>query len=112
MLYFLASVGKVSTRRQQKQQKKGNKKMKIDGLKFLQDKGWSAASTFTADNGRVMPIPANHKIVATDENGDVVNVTIQTEKPLTFKASQPVGVITLTGSLSKTTFGWSLKGTL
>lgn len=86
--------------------------MKIDGLKFLQDKGWSPASTFTADNGRVMPIPANQKIVATDEIGDVVNVTIQTEKPLTFKPSQLVGAITLTGTVSKTAFGWSLKGTL
>lgn len=85
--------------------------MKIECLKFAQDKGWFPASQFVADNGRTMPIEANNKIVATDENGDFVNVTIYTEKPLTFKQGQPL-VLTLTSGISKTAFGWSVKGKL
>ena len=48
--------------------------MKIDWLRIMSDKGWKPDSAFTADDGRSMQIPANHKFVCMDELGDVVNL--------------------------------------
>ena len=83
--------------------------MQINGLKFLSDKGWTAESTYQSDNGKVYPVPANHKIVATDESGDIVNLTIITPAPLTFKPSEALKPLTLRGNVSHSPFGWSLK---
>lgn len=83
--------------------------MKITGLKVVADKGWKPDSTFTSEDGKVMPIAANHKIVCQDENGDIVNVTAVSPAPLPLKAGSPLGEVTLAGNVSHTAFGWSAK---
>lgn len=83
--------------------------MKIQGLKLLTDKGWNASSSFTNDAGKVMPIPANHKMVCQDENGDIVNLTIVTPVPATLKAGEEIKNLRLSGSVSRSAFGWTVK---
>lgn len=85
--------------------------MKLVGLKVFADKGWKPDSTFTGDDGRTMTIPANHKIICQDENNDVVNVSFVTAAPLTLKVGAVVDV-SVTGNISKSAFGWSVKGVL
>lgn len=84
--------------------------MIIKGLKVLQDKGWKSDSTFTSDDGRTMPIPANHKFVCIDECGDVVNCTFVTPAPLNFKVGSSTPDVLLVGNVSHSQFGWTLKG--
>lgn len=86
--------------------------MKIEGLKVFADKGWKADSSFTADNGATMSVPANHKVVCQDENGDIVNVTFVSESPLSVKVGDVLKGVVLVGSVSKTNFGWSVKAQL
>lgn len=83
--------------------------MKVTGLKFMSDKGWTADNAFQSDSGKMLTIPANHKCVCTDEDGDVVNVTIVTPAPLVFKAGEELKNVKLVGSVSKSGFGWALK---
>jgi len=84
--------------------------MKVSGLKMLQDKGWKADSEFVSDSGQRMSIPANHKLVALDDNGDVVNVVVQTPSPLNLpKSGSPLPDFEPTGSFSRNSFGWSIK---
>lgn len=86
--------------------------MKITGLKIAADKGWKADSTFTADDGRTISIPANHKVICTDEAGDIVNVTIVSPAPVTLRVGQPLDGLSLAGSVSKNAFGWTVKATI
>lgn len=86
--------------------------MKIEGLKVFKINDWKAESSFRSDDGRTMPIPANHKVVCQDENGDIVNVTFITSVPLAFKVGDVLKGVTLAGSASKTSFGWSVKAIL
>lgn len=83
--------------------------MKIEGLKVFADKGWSSDSSFMNDNGVSTPIPANHKVVCQDENGDIVNVTFVTSQPLSLKLGEVLKGVTLIGGVSKTRFGWTVK---
>lgn len=83
--------------------------MKIEGLKVFAIKDWKPDSTFTDDNGKVMPIPANHKIICQDENKDIVNVTFVTPSPLAVKEGDILKGVSLVGNVSKTSFGWTLK---
>lgn len=83
--------------------------MKIEGLKVFKIGDWKSDSTFTADNGQTMPIPANHKIICQDENGDIVNVTFVTPSPLPVKVGQILTGVILCGNVSKTAFGWTVK---
>lgn len=86
--------------------------MKINGLKVMQDKGWKADSTFTADDGRTMQIPANHKAICTDEVGDVVNLTIVAPSPVSLRIGQVLDGLSLAGNVSKNSFGWMVKATV
>lgn len=83
--------------------------MKIEGLKVFADKGWKADSVFTADDGKTMTIPANHKFICQDENNDIVNVTFVTPAPLSLKIGSDLKSVVLVGNVSKTSFGWTLK---
>ena len=84
--------------------------MKVVGLKLMSDKGWTAESAFQSDSGKMLTIPANHKVVCTDEDGDVVNVTLVSAAPISFKAGEELKNLKLVGSVSKSGFGWALKG--
>lgn len=86
--------------------------MKIVGLKLMSDKGWTAENAFQSDSGKLLTIPANHKVVCTDEEGDVVNVTLVSPTPIAFKAGEELKNLKLVGSVSKSGFGWSLKAEL
>lgn len=86
--------------------------MKIEGLKVFAVKDWKADSTFTDDNGKVMPILANHKVICQDENKEIVNVTFVTPAPLAVKEGDVLKSVSVVGNVSKTSFGWSLKAKL
>ena len=83
--------------------------MKIEGLKVMSDKGWTADSTYTADNGKVYNIPANHKYVCIDENGGVVNLTLITPAPCAYKEGTALPTLQLAGNVTSNTFGTTCK---
>lgn len=83
--------------------------MIITGLKFMSDKGWNAASVFTLDNGKTVPVPANQKIICLDDNGDVVNVSIQSDVPVQFKSGEQIKPLRLLGVTAHNSFGWTVK---
>lgn len=86
--------------------------MRIEGLKVFVVKEWKADSAFTSDNGHTMTIPANHKVICQDENGDVVNVSFVTPAPLNFKVGQELKGVSLIGNVSRNSFGYTLKAKL
>lgn len=90
---------------------KKTKNMKIDNLKVVSVKEWRMASQFKADNGQTYDIPANHKIVCLDEVGDIVNVSVITEKPLNLTVGSKIAV-SVAGNVQHNSFGWTLKARL
>lgn len=86
--------------------------MKIEGLKVFAVMEWKPDSTFTGDNGKIMPVSANHKIICQDDCGDIVNVTFVTPAPLPVKVGDLLKGVVLVGNVSKTSFGWSMKARL
>lgn len=59
-----------------------------------------------------MNVPANHKVICTDEDNEVVNVTFVTPSPLNLKPGQELKEVKVVGSLSKSSFGWNLKASI
>lgn len=86
--------------------------MKIEGLKVFAVKDWKSDSTFTDDNGKVTPIPANHKVICQDENKEIVNVTFVTSVPLAIKEGEILKSVIVVGNVTKTSFGWTVKAKL
>lgn len=82
--------------------------IRISGLKVIQDVGFKVASSFTSNDGRTLPVPANHKLVCKDVDGDIVNVQYITDKPLAVKIGDSLSDLKLMG-FSRTSFAVTLK---
>lgn len=97
------------TTKQQKNKK--TKTMKITGLKVVSIKEWKISTKFTASDGRLVDVPANQKLVCMDEKGDIVNLSIITDKPLTITLGKVIDV-SPENTIKHSAFGWEGRATL